>query len=322
MKFSVAMTTYNGSSYLRQQLESIFAQVRLPDEIVVCDDCSTDETLTLLLDLSERAPCPMKIVSNESQLGSTKNFEQAIRLCSGEIIVLSDQDDIWRPHKLETIERRFIQDPELGLVFTNGDLIDQNGARIRGDMWSRFGFRPRHQNLLGSVPHAYDLLLSWSFMTGATMAFRSSYLDLCLPIPDGVPTFIHDRWIAVMIGAVARVDRMDEKLIAYRLHPQQQMGAGKQSILHQFFTPSNCSSDRMALANIRERLANAAPKRANPHFLSALEDRQRHLAARSSLSPGLIGRVKGVAREYVSRRYQRYPWGHAYAVRDLIVGIQ
>src|SRR5687768_17349654 len=100
MKISVAMTTYNGASYLREQLDSILAQTRMPDEVIVCDDRSTDATPELLREYSARAPVPMTIVFNEQRLASTKNFEQAIRLCSGEIIALSDQDDVWYPHKL------------------------------------------------------------------------------------------------------------------------------------------------------------------------------------------------------------------------------
>lgn len=320
MKISVAMTTYNGASYLRQQLESISAQARLPDEIVVCDDGSTDGTPELLREYLERAPFAVRIVSNESRLGSTKNFEQAILLCSGDIIALCDQDDIWRPRKLASIERRFERNPDVGLVFTNGDLIDGDGALMRGDLWSKFGFHPRLRNLLNSRPGAYDLLLSRFFVTGATVAFRSKFRNLCLPIPDGTPTFIHDRWIAVMVGAVALVDAIDEKLIAYRLHPQQQMGVGKRSLLSRYLAPYDCSSDRAALAIMRDRLANVVPNPAHPQFLSALDVRQQHLAVRFAFSNRLMRRLVDVISECLSKRYQRYPLGRGYAVKDLLVG--
>jgi glycosyltransferase involved in cell wall biosynthesis len=320
MKISVAMTTYDGASYLREQLDSIFAQTRMPDEIVVCDDQSTDGTPELLREYSARAAIPMTIVFNEQRLGSTKNFEQAIRLCSGDIIALSDQDDVWRPHKLAVIERRFKENPDLGLVFSNGDLIDQDSAQVHGDIWSRFWFGRRLQGLLDSPQDTYDLLLSRYFITGATIAFRSSFRNLCVPIPDGISTFIHDRWIAVMIGAVARVDRIDERLIAYRLHPQQQMGVGKQPIVHHHFTPYSCSTDCTALDIMRRRLVETASGTVNPHYLRALDIRRRHLAARAALSRNPIRRLKGVALEYLSGRYQRYPLGRADAMKDLLVG--
>jgi glycosyltransferase involved in cell wall biosynthesis len=313
------MTTYNGALFLREQLDSIFAQTRLPDELIVCDDQSSDETPQILRDYAARAPFPMTVVINEQRLGSTKNFEQAIRLCSGDLIALCDQDDVWRSHKLAVIERRFEGDPDLGLVFSNGDLIDEKGAQLPGTMWSKFRFGPRLQSLLNNSRSACDVLLSRFFITGATVVFRSRFREVCLPVPEGLETFIHDRWIAVVIGAVARVEAIEDKLIAYRLHPNQQMGAGKESILTLYFRPYNCSSDRAALAIMQERLA-AAPDCARPDFRHALDVRQRHLAARSALPSSLIRRLKGVATEYLSGRYQRYPFGRGDAVRDLLAG--
>jgi glycosyltransferase involved in cell wall biosynthesis len=320
MKISVAMTTHNGALYLREQVDSILAQTRMPDEVIICDDQSTDVTPELLREFSTRSPVPMTVVFNEQRLGSTKNFEQAIQLCSGDVIALSDQDDVWRPHKLAVIERRFKENPDLGLVFSNGDLIDQNGAQVHGDIWSRFWFGRRLQRLLDSPQEAYDLLLSRYFITGATIAFRSSFRNMCVPIPDGISTFIHDRWIAVMIGAVARVDRINERLIAYRLHAQQQMGVGKRPIVHHHLIPYSCSTDYRALSIMRRRLGETAPGTANPQFLHALDIRQRHLAARAALSRNPIWRLKGVALEYLSGRYRRYPLGRADAVKDLLVG--
>lgn len=310
------MTTCNGAPFLREQLDSIFAQQRLPDELIVCDDRSTDETPLLLDEFAARAPFPMTAVINEQRLGSTKNFEQAIRLCSGDLIVLCDQDDIWYPHKLATIERRF-EDPDVGLVFSNGDLIDEDGKHLRGTMWSKFRFRRKLRQMMNNSRTARDLLLSRFFITGATVAFRSRFRDICVPIPENLETFIHDRWLAVLISAAARVEAIDDRLIAYRLHPQQQMGAGKEPILQLYFRPYNCSSDSAALRLMSERLTGAEAKQ---EFLDALHLRQRHLAARSALAGTLMRRLKGVAVEYRSGRYQRYPLGRGYAVKDLLVG--
>ena len=91
---SVSMCTYNGARFLREQLESIASQIRLPDELVVCDDGSTDATLAILTEYAKAVRFPVRIQCNTSRLGPAKNFEQAISLCKGEIIVLSDQDDI------------------------------------------------------------------------------------------------------------------------------------------------------------------------------------------------------------------------------------
>src|SRR6266567_6944512 len=103
-RISVAMCTYNGARFLREQLESIAAQSRLPDELVVCDDGSTDETVETIKAFVGRAPFAVRLEINSKNLGSTKNFEKAIGLCEGEIIALADQDDVWKPQKLAVLE--------------------------------------------------------------------------------------------------------------------------------------------------------------------------------------------------------------------------
>src|SRR5213080_381833 len=97
---SVALCTYNGAAYLGEQLDSIVAQSRPPDELVVCDDGSTDETVEVLETFLAEAPFPVRLQRNEANLGFVKNFEQAISLCTGDFVALSDQDDVWMPGKL------------------------------------------------------------------------------------------------------------------------------------------------------------------------------------------------------------------------------
>lgn len=320
MKISVAMTTYNGALYLREQLDSILAQSRLPDELIVCDDQSTDATPSILEEYAARSPFAFKVRINDTRLGSTKNFEQAIGLCTGDIICLSDQDDVWHPQKLAVIQQRFEEDAELDLVFTNGDLIDGDGMRMRADMWKAFRFSSKMQRILG-IGGAYDLLLSWPFITGATVAFRSRNKDLVLPIPDEMPTFVHDRWIAVLIAAVGKIGLIEERLIAYRLHRNQQIGTGK-SLRRRFVTPHRASSDKLALAAIRERLSTNAEWSAKPEFDHALQLREEHIVARTALPQLASRRLGPIALEYASGRYHRYPWVIPNLVRDLIVGTE
>ena len=98
---SVALCTYNGARFLEEQLASLLAQNRRPDELVVCDDRSTDSTVQMLESFSRSAPFPVRIQVNPVNLGSTVNFDRAMRLCAGSLIAFCDQDDIWLPHKLE-----------------------------------------------------------------------------------------------------------------------------------------------------------------------------------------------------------------------------
>src|ERR1700760_1987549 len=116
-KISVALCTYNGERFLGRQLASIQQQTRLPDELVACDDCSTDRTLEILNDFAAAAGFPVNIIRNEEKLGVAANFERAIRLCQGSLIALCDQDDIWYPSRLERSEEEFVAHPDVGLVF-------------------------------------------------------------------------------------------------------------------------------------------------------------------------------------------------------------
>ncbi|HIE59179.1 MAG TPA: glycosyltransferase, partial [Hydrogenothermaceae bacterium] len=94
MRISIALATYNGDTYLQDQLNSYIAQERLPDEMVVCDDVSKDETVAILEAFQKVAPFEVQIIKNETNLGYTKNFEKALSLCSGDIVFFSDQDDV------------------------------------------------------------------------------------------------------------------------------------------------------------------------------------------------------------------------------------
>lgn len=111
-RISVAVCTYNGSRFLPEQLTSIAAQTRLPDEMVVCDDGATDATAEIIEKFARTAPFLVRFIRNSQNLGSTKNFENAIGLCTGDLIALSDQDDIWMREKLGRQAEMMERDPE------------------------------------------------------------------------------------------------------------------------------------------------------------------------------------------------------------------
>lgn len=103
---SIAVTTYNGEKFLREQLDSLYNQSIKPDEIIVCDDCSIDNTITILEEYRQKYD--LIYVVNKKQLGVNKNFFQALSLCTGDYICICDQDDIWMPHKIETLYKAII----------------------------------------------------------------------------------------------------------------------------------------------------------------------------------------------------------------------
>jgi glycosyltransferase involved in cell wall biosynthesis len=229
---SVILCTYNGATYLRQQLDSIAAQSMLPLELIACDDGSSDATVNLLESFQRTAPFRVEIVRNPTNLGSTVNFDQAIRRASGEFFALSDQDDVWLPDKLATLVPVLESDPGLGGVFSDARLLDDratSAAQTRTEtLWSMHGFNSKKQREFASRDGAIRLLLQSDVLTGATLLVRSSLRSLWQPIPR---SWVHDGWLAWMLAVHARLKPVAEPLMMYRLHGEQQLGIGSRRTL-------------------------------------------------------------------------------------------
>jgi glycosyltransferase involved in cell wall biosynthesis len=223
VKLSIAMCTYNGAAYLPEQLESLAAQTRRPDELVVCDDASDDgHTREIVKAFARKSKFRVRVYINQETLGSKKNFERAIRHCRGDIILLCDQDDIWKANKLARIEEAFLSAPDVGLVFTDAEIVDESLKTMGGSLWESDSFASEGQELI-KQSNVFQTLLRGNVVTGATLAFRSTLRRLVLPIPDET-ILQHDAWIALIVSAVAPVFFLNEPLIKYRQHSGQQIG--------------------------------------------------------------------------------------------------
>ncbi len=315
------MCTYNGAEFLAAQLESILAQSRGADEIVICDDGSADQTTTLL---NSHASARIKIHINEKNLGSVKNFEQAISMCTGDVIALSDQDDVWRHDKLQKIEDALLKNPSAGLVFSDAEIVDENLNPLNRRMWNEVGF-DAHKRKLVSTGRALEVLINGWTVTGATMAFRSNFTKLSLPIPNEI-AMIHDGWIALTIAAVANVVMIDEPLIKYRQHDRQQIGAPTRTHastnrggIEAALRRRNSSADlHKILTTLAERLSVNAHLYDTRTALSFVTDYSFHLNVRANLPQRRLNRVPGILRELLSLRYHEYANGFKSAAKDLV----
>lgn len=225
-RISVAMCTYNGEAFLAEQLESILAQSRPANEIVICDDDSRDGTWAILESYRRRFPELIKLYRNDKNLKPAKNFEKAISLCRNPLIALSDQDDVWHQDKLDKLAQRLEDLPDLALVFSNADLIDAEGNILDGDLWHSVGFDKRMKMAVKSG-RAFEALLQKSFVTGCTMMFREALKSTCLPIEG---SFLHDYWISLIVAASSRIDFVHERLVSYRQHVSNVVGARRVSL--------------------------------------------------------------------------------------------
>ncbi len=220
MRLSVAMCTYNGEAFLDQQLESLARQHRLPDELVLADDGSTDRTLAIAETFAARAPFPVHILRNPVNLGYTRNFAQAVDRSTGDLIALADQDDLWYPHKLSALADLFAVHPDAGGVFSDGDLIDADSQPTGRFLWQSFRFGPADQARFRDGG-ALDALLRRNVVTGMAFAFRSTAKPLLRAAP---PSWIHDGWLAILLAIQSRLIACPERLVGYRIHATQQVG--------------------------------------------------------------------------------------------------
>lgn len=329
MRISVAMCTYNGAEFLPAQLASIAEQTRLPDEIVVCDDASTDQTRNVLESFARTSPIPVSLYFSDQNAGSLKNFERAIGLCTGDVIVLSDQDDVWRADKLQLLEQTVRDHPAAGLVFSDAEIVDRNLNSLGKRMWDQVGF-DAHKRKLIRTGKSLDVLITGWTVTGATMAFRSDYVKLALPIPANI-AMIHDGWIALTVAAVADVVFIEEPLIKYRQHERQQIGAperdpnggpaqptGLQGLETALRRRNSAADLHGILSVLEERLTSAQNWFDCRRALAFVADYSLHLDVRANLPRKRLSRLPRILRELMTMRYHEYANGFKSAAKDLV----
>jgi len=232
MKISVALIVYNGAQYLRTQLDSILAQTHKVNEIIVCDDGFTDGTKEILEEYKKNNHDLFFIHYNTQNLGPTKNIEKAIQDCTGELILLADQDDYWETNKVDTIVKWFEQNPTMNGVFTNGSLmnskeeLDNNYA-----LWDIMSFPYKTIKSKTELNNNLKLYINTveNAVTGATLAIRNNLPFLKQPFPI-IKNLVHDRWLAINLAETNSLGIIEDKLIRYRIHSAQAIGGMTENI--------------------------------------------------------------------------------------------
>jgi glycosyltransferase involved in cell wall biosynthesis len=314
---SIAMCTYNGEKYIQKQLESIAGQSLLPNELVVCDDGSTDATVEILQKFAATAAFSVRLIQNVNNLGSTRNFEKAIGLCHGDLIALSDQDDVWCREKLVRLSTVLLTDPMIGGVFSDAELVDEKTCPIGETLWHAVHFSPKKSDkrLKGDLT---KILLKQDVVTGATLMFRSSLRNICLPID---PSWVHDGWIAWMLASYSRLVPVDELLIKYRIHKSQQIGLLPISLGGRLnYAKQTRRGDYLLLARRFEALRSrwiGAPGENQKDRLRGFDGRIGLLYLRAELPRRRIQRLYYVLR--ASRAYREYAEGWKSIAKDLLL---
>ncbi len=167
------MCSFNGEKYIRQQLDSILKQKRRVDELIICDDHSTDQTVSIIHSVLDESPINWRLFQNPQNLGFIKNFEQCIHLCKGDIVLFCDQVDYWLDNKTQKFEEVFEKNPLCILAFSDAELVDKNLQSLGSNLWSTKRFKGL-KNKTNSIM-MLDLFLQKHFIYGCTMAIRKDF---------------------------------------------------------------------------------------------------------------------------------------------------
>ncbi len=210
---SVAMATFNGEKFLARQIDSIFSQTLLPKEMIICDDCSTDNTIEILKEFSRNAPVDFIYYQNETRMGVTANFKKGVSLTSpGNYIALSDQDDIWLPQKLERSVQTLLNIDDKAtpaMIYSDLIMIDSDENILNVSVNNELA----HDKYV----HCLSTLLFGNFVLGCTIMMNEKMKDLFADIPDDTP-FNHDSWLSLIGFSFGRIACIPESFIQYRKH--------------------------------------------------------------------------------------------------------
>jgi glycosyltransferase involved in cell wall biosynthesis len=315
---SVAMCTYNGERFLHEQLGSIASQTLLPSELLVCDDGSTDATAAIVAEFAQSAPFSVRFVQNLNNLGSTRNFEQAISLCRGEYIALSDQDDWWSPEKLE-ISVNTLRNSDAGGLFSDALLMNDASKPTGGRLWRAVRFDNTREILhFSERDSATATLLRGNVVTGATVVLRASLRELMLPFPK---EWVHDGWMAWMLVLHARMIALGKPLIRYRVHSTQQVSIPARSLMAKLRRARE--SDTRDYRTIERQFqtlleyASSHPETCSPELCRQIDEKRRHATFRASLRGSRWGRGKQIAGHI--HAYRLYSGGWKSMLRDALI---
>jgi glycosyltransferase involved in cell wall biosynthesis len=322
---SVALCTHNGARYISAQLRSILEQTIRPRQIVISDDASTDDTVAIvrrmLRDDESKDPAraiPALILENAQPLGVTANFESAVTACTSEFVALCDQDDVWRPDRLEMLTAALVSAGR-DLVFSNATLVDAKGERLGLTLFDALEIASRDRAAVHGGS-AFAVLIKRNIATGATIVFRRSLLEIALPFPR---EWLHDEWLAIMAASTGGVDLIEDELIEYRQHGNNEIGVEKPTMslkLRKVFEPRGDRNAKLAersmlLVARLEQLGTLVP----PGLLNEAREKAEVESRRSSLPATRWRRIAPVLSLSRDHRYTRYVSQGVFDIaRDLL----
>lgn len=305
-KLSIVMATYNGGKYLEQQLNSFIEQTRLPDELIISDDKSIDDTINIVEDFKKKASFNVKIINHNLNVGYTLNFERGLLASTGNLILFCDQDDIWYPNKIEELIKIAKLNSDYDLFIHDTDIADRNG--------NLSGFSKLEQ--LSNLNISLDLMAM-----GTCMLVRRRLVEVSTPFSENLAG--HDNWINE-IGRLLEVRMLIKKSFQlYRMHDSNTSdfignSTTKQNIIKHIYnrlknrkSPGKSIKKRLkvliAIMKIAPQIKLEYGEEREKIFLENLFFEKKILEERiSNLDRNILNRILYLSRIIVNRNYKIY----------------
>ena len=315
------MATFNGARFLETQLRSIFDQTRRPDEIVISDDHSTDDTLKIARSFRSEAKklgIAYSMVTHSGTPGVARNFSNAMSKTTADLVALSDQDDWWEPGKLESLERIFHGDSSLLMVHSDAELVDEGGELLGMGLLESLRITGSEQHAL-MTGHGIKAVVRRNLVTGATSMIRRELVDGAGVVPEG---WLHDEWWALVAASKDGLLLDPTRYQHYRQHDSNQVGAtqsGFAKLMERFGEPQQEFRERHRIRH--EGLHNflSGPQfSGTPEAEKLLSGRLDHYRWQASLPASRASRIPAVVGAVLRGDYAKYRRGAFDALRDIL----
>lgn len=315
---SIALCTFNGARYLERQLESIARQSVLPDELNIGDDRSNDDTVAILEAFVQRVPFPVRVHINTVSRGASGNFSDCMARCTGDVIVLSDQDDIWEEDRLARTREAFAADPRLSYSFADAPLIDGDDRLIGRMIFDSVPILKSDRARLMRGTDLLPMILRYGVLYGATMAVRRRDAVRVLPVPL---TWSHDEWLSLTLSAIGGSARMDP-VMRYRQHPHQVVGAGNARLGTTLQSARNRTAGHYDVEAERQRIGLLAA-RDNPllatTLMPLLAEKLRFIEDRGDIHRRGLASTSQLLGQIARGGYGRFAGGVRSIVKDIVL---
>lgn len=304
-RVSVALCTFNSGHFIDTQLRSILDQDLPVDEVVIGDDGSSDGTLERIASIAAEHPRGqvVRVAFTARAGGVVPNFSRTLAACTGDLIALSDHDDVWRSDKTSILVPRLVTAQHPAMIFSDARIVDDAGHCRGESLFASYGVAA-HELAAIAAGRGGEALIRRNIVTGATAMLTRDLLDAALPIPE---LFVHDEWLAFIAASLGTLLVENQPLIDYRVHRSNQIGIPPRTLWGQARTAMTGRRDRYVIlraraAGLHERLTQQEA----PHYvLTLVADKVAFESERATMPWFWPARLPGIVRRHRTGAYTR-----------------